>query len=135
VLVAGLVVGVLGELDRLRDALDAPEAGVPGRADVGELGDGPSELGLIDPEMLLAAGDGGVNQADPVEDDEVLRHRLTGHRQVLAQAGRSPAALAQQQVEHAAPGRVADRRPEVVVHHHAHAPAPSLAAYADSRGR
>ena len=48
--VLGLRVLVLVALDRLGDALDALEPGVPCRADGPELGGGPAELGLIDAE-------------------------------------------------------------------------------------
>ena len=73
-------------LDRLGDPLDAPQPGVPGRADRGQLGDRAGELGLVDPVAPLASGRRDVDQADAVEHAEVLRDRLPGHRQLLAEA-------------------------------------------------
>ena len=120
--------GRLAALDRLGDLLDAPEPGVPGRTDLGQLGDGAGELCLVDLEPLLPAGRGGVNQAYPVEDDQVLRHGLASHRQLLAETRGRAAALVEQQVDHPPPGGVSERRPQVVVDHDAHASAPTFAA-------
>src|SRR5690349_19921155 len=65
----------------------------------------------------------------------MLGHGLAGHRQVLAEAGRGAHAVDEQLVEHPAPHRVTDSRPQVVVDHDAHAPAPTFSAYTGSRGR
>ena len=45
----------------------------------------------------------------------MLRDRLARHRHAAAQARRRAGAVGQQQIEQAAPGRVADGRPELVV--------------------
>ena len=49
------------------------------------------------------------------EHGEVLGDRLPADRELLAERGRRPVSVDQQQVEHPAPGRVADRRPQLVV--------------------
>ena len=59
--------------------------------DLGELGDGARQLGLVDPVAPLAPGGRGVHQSDPVQHHEVLRDGLPGHRQLLAQRVAVPA--------------------------------------------
>ena len=82
-----------------------------------------------------ARGD-AVHQAGPVEHHQVPGDRLPRHREPRAQAGRGPAALGEQQVEHPPPGRVAHRGPERVVHYRAHRAAPRyVATYGASRDR
>ena len=100
-----------------------------------QLSDRPRELGLVHLVAALASGERAVHEPDPVEDAEVLGHRLSGHRQLVAQGGGRAAAFVQQQVEHPAAGRVPDRRPEVVVDRGGHDADPSRSAYAVSRGR
>jgi hypothetical protein len=96
-------------------------------------------LGVVHPVSLLPARRRRPDQADPVEDAEVLGHRLPGDRQLPAQRGGRAVALGQQQVEQPAPRRVPDRRPELVVdplgHRRAHGRRASVATYDGSRGR
>src|SRR5262245_24415952 len=107
-LLFALGVRVLVALDRLGEALDPSQTRVPSGTHVGKLRDGAGELGLIDAELLLATGRGRAHQADAVEDDEVLRHRLTRHWQACAQSCRGPASFGQEQVEYTSADRVAD---------------------------
>src|SRR3954468_4834475 len=122
-------------LDPLRDPANAIEARVPIVADLGQLGHGETESRLVDVVQLLPAGDRRAYQADPLENRQVLGDRLTGHRQPLAQARGGAAPVGEQQVEDAPPGRVADRRPELVVHQDAEVPALIRSACATSLGR
>src|SRR3954468_9572193 len=126
-------------MDRLGDRLDPPEPGVPRRPDRRELGDSARQLRLVDAVPLLATLGRGPDQADPVQDDEVLGHGLARHGQLLAQRGGGAVPLEQQQVEHPAPHGISDRGPEVVVdrvlHSGAHGCSSSVATYGASRGR
>ena len=56
----------------------------------------------------------------PVEYAEVLGDSLSGDRQLIAERRGGAGALVEQQVDDPAPGRVADRGPEVVVDGEAH---------------
>ena len=76
---------------------------------------GPGELGVVDPVATLPAGGGAVDEPDPVEHGQVLGHGLAGDRQLIAQRGGGAVAVDQQEVEHPAAGRVAHRRPQLVV--------------------
>ena len=126
-------------LDRLGDPLDPLQPGVPGGADRGQLRDGSGELGVVDAVALLPARRGRPHHRHPVEDVEMLRHRLPGDRQLLAQRGGGAVAVGEQQVEDPSPGRVADRRPEVVVDAlrdaGRHGRTPRVSTYGTSRGR
>ena len=113
--VASFGVSLLLAFDRLGDALDAAQPAVPGGADRGELRDGPGELGVVDLVAPLAPAGAPCTRPDAVEHAEVLGHGLAGDRQLLAERGGGAVAVGEQEVEHPAPGRVADRRPEVVV--------------------
>src|SRR3954468_12600873 len=106
---------VLRSLDRLGDPLDPLQAGVPCRADRGQLGDGASQLCRVHAVALLPAGRCGADKVDAIEDREMLGHSLSGDRQLIAQRGRCSTAVDEQQIEHPPPRRVADRRPQVVV--------------------
>ena len=116
-------------LDGLGDPLDALQPGVPGRADVGQLGGGAGELGLVDPVAPLAPGRVACTSPTRSSTPRCLATawRVTGRCSL--RRGRGPAAVGQQQVEHPSPGRVPDRRPEVVVDHRCSCAAPSLPAY------
>ena len=48
----------MAALDRLSDPLDPPQAGVPGRADVSQLGDRAGKLGLVHLVPPLPSGAG-----------------------------------------------------------------------------
>ena len=96
-------------LELLGDASDAAEPTVPAGADAGELGGGPGELVVVDAVAAFATGGDAVDEARPVEHGEVLGDGLAGDGQLLAQRGGRGGAVAEQQVEHPAPGRIADR--------------------------
>jgi len=106
---------LLGLLDRLGDPLDPLQSGVPCGADRGQLSDSARQLRLVDPVALLAADRRHSDQRDAVEHREVLGHRLPGDRQLVAQSRRRATAVGEEEIDHASPGRVADRRPQVVV--------------------
>jgi hypothetical protein len=69
----------------------------------------------------------------------VLRHRLAGDRQLFGKRGSGAVTSDEQKVEHSTPGRIPDRRPEVVVdllgHRSTHRGTFSVATYGASRGR
>ena len=81
----------------------------------GQLGDRTRELGLVDAVAAFPPRRSAVHQPHPIEDTEMLGDRLAGDRQAVTERGRGPGAVGQQEVEHPAPGGIADRRPEVVV--------------------
>ena len=112
----------------LGDAGDATQPAVPAGADGGELLGGPGELGVVDAVAALATGGGAVDEARSVEHREVLGHGLAGDRQLLAQRGGRRRAVDQQEVEHPAPGRVADGRPQLVVDGGRHDATPTVGA-------
>ena len=74
-----------------------------------------AELRVVDAVPHLPSDRGDRHQTGAIEHSEVLRHRLASHGQLLAEAGGRRLAADEEQVEHPAPGRVAERRPEVVV--------------------
>ncbi|GHE77309.1 hypothetical protein GCM10017786_03320 [Amycolatopsis deserti] len=61
-----------------------------------------------------------MHESRAIEDGQVFGDRLARDREMVAQAGRRAGAVREQQVEQAAPDRVADRRPEFVVDGHRH---------------
>ena len=62
--------------DALGDAGDAAEPAVPRGADRRQLGSGPGELGVVDPEPPLPTRGGAVHQAHAVEHGEGWDHYL-----------------------------------------------------------
>ena len=122
-------------LDTFGDPLDALQACIPFVTDRGQLRNSAGELLFVDFVAPFAAGGPTVDQPDPVEHAEMLRNRLPCNRQLLAQPGGGTAAILQQKIKQAAPSRVPDRRPQVVVDRDAHDVDTKLPAYATSRGR
>ena len=78
---------MLCALDRLGDALDAAQSGIPRVGDGGELRHSAGKLGIVDAVVLLAAGGCRPHEAGAVEHGEVLRHRLPRDGQLLAERG------------------------------------------------
>jgi len=72
-------------------------------------------LRVVDLVPLLASVRCRVDQTDPVKDTKVFGDRLPRHRQLLPQTCCGAVPVDQQQVQHAAPGRVPDGRPQRVV--------------------
>ena len=79
---------------------------------------------FVDIGVLLYSEDG----ADPVKHGEVLGDCLAGNGQLCTQTGSCSGSVAKQQVEHASPCRVTNRRPKIVVNFYAHQCALILAA-------
>src|SRR3954468_12218141 len=133
--VEAVVVAVVpSPFDLLGDPLYAAQPGVPGVAHGLQLGDRAGQLRLVDLEVPFSAGGGGVHEPDPVQHGEVLGDRLPGDREPVAQRGGGAVPLAEQQVDHGAPGGIADRRPQVLVDRGGHEVATSRATYSPSFG-
>src|SRR3954469_15738294 len=90
---------VLRSLDRLGDPLDPLQAGVPCRADRGQLGDSASQLSVVDAVALLAPGRVGPGKGGGIRDRGVVGHGLSGDGQLIAQCGRGASAVDEQQIE------------------------------------
>src|ERR1700742_3103158 len=101
--------------DRFGDPLDTTKARVPRRPDRVQLRSGSGEFGFVDPITLFATFGVPAHQSGAVQHAEVFGDGLPRDGEALAERGRGVGAVGEQQVEHMATGRIADRGPEVVV--------------------
>jgi hypothetical protein len=115
-------------LDRLGDPLDPSKSGVPRCPDGVQLGDCAGELRLVHLVALLSAHRSSVDKTGLVKDAEVFGHRLAADRELLSERRRGASTVDKQQVEHSAPHRVSDRRPQIVVNDGVHGRADSDSA-------
>ena len=102
-------------LQRLGDALDAMQPGIPCRADGFELRSSLRELSPVDVVTSLASRRRRVHESCSVEYAEMLRHSLPADRKLFAQRRRCPTVACEKKVDDAAPRRISDGRPQRVV--------------------
>ena len=106
---------VAGLLQRLRDALDAVEPGIPRSPDGFELCGCLGKLSPVDVVASLTSRGRRLHEPYSVEDSEVLGNSLTADRKLLTQRRRRTPVVSEKKVDDATARRISDGRPQCVV--------------------